>query len=151
MVENPTKFPDIPKEKETAEWGIRYERVITTELIDENGHLNYLGFIKIFEEAQKSSQEERGISRDYLLKEFGIRLFAKKLNIEYVDEMKIGERAIVLTKVMPPRAKSATYHQAMFKEDGTLVATIDFVVVSVGEDGKSKILPDEVRSALTTL
>jgi len=80
-------FDDVREQSEGGAWGVKYERTVTSELIDEaNNHLGYLGFIKIFEEAQRDFQEERRVAE--LLDEHSMRLFVRKLDVAYRGEAK---------------------------------------------------------------
>ena len=146
------RLDDVSNVEMSPGWGFRYERRITPDLLDQdNEHMAYLGFVRIFEEAQRQFQERRGLDHENLLSRFDIRLFVKSLKVDFEGEVKEGETVSVYTKSLLPRRSSFSYDQAMLNSSNELVATSSFVIVGVGEDKKPKELPVELRRALTTL
>ncbi len=145
-------FPNVPKGEGSPEWGFRYERTVSPDLVDsDNGHLGYLGFVKIFEEAQRALQVGRGLTHAATLERFKVRLVVKAIQIEYDGEVLPNESVQVFTKALLPGDTSVTYHQAILNDKNQKVASCDFTLVAMGDDKKPQTIPGAMREALTTM
>jgi acyl-CoA thioester hydrolase len=94
-----------------------FETEIIPEWIDPNGHLNMAYFMRVFDLATDTFQEYLDISWNYLERE-AKSVFALEAHITYLDEVMLGEKVHIATRLMDYDSKRIHFFHEMYRDPG---------------------------------
>lgn len=78
----------------------------------------------------------------------GIMLAVVEAHVKYKRSARYGDAIRVTTTIADLRSRGVTFAYDITLVDGTHIASASTVLVAVGRDGKSAVLPDPLRQAL---
>jgi len=78
----------------------------------------------------------------------GVSLAVADARLRFKRGARYDEVVRVVTSVTEVRSRTVTFGYEILLEDGTPLATASTVLVAVGRDGRSTMLPPELRQAL---
>ncbi len=118
--------------------------------LDAFGHLNHAVYLNYFEEARVRTLDAAGYPlQDVLDRGWGVHVV--RVEVDFRREAFLGDRLRIRTRVDEMRRTSVAVLQEARREgpDGLeLICEARVVWVWVGEDGRPRRVPDEVRQAL---
>ncbi len=123
------------------------ELVIPAEYIDCYQHVHYSDYLKIFENARSAFFERRGIHLGNWQELAGIRAVTRHIEIEYIRELREGDRIDINTAIMRVGETSFTFYHALVRE-GETVATCKQVFVMTNSAREKMALPYDFRAKL---
>ncbi|HKJ37450.1 MAG TPA: thioesterase family protein [Anaerolineales bacterium] len=102
-------------------------KVIPEDYIDIMGHMNVMWYVHIFDYGTRNLFESFGFGEAYV-NATGNGSFALESHIRYLNELKLGEKAIVRSRVLDRSDKIIHFMHFMTREhDGVLAATIEVI------------------------
>lgn len=127
-------------------------KMIPEDYIDLMGHMNVMWYFQIFGNATRSLFSSFGLSADY------VRLtrkgsFALETHIRYLNELRVGQTAVVRSRVLDRSDKIIHMMHFMTRQhDGALAATYE-VVGAHADLEKRRIapFPPEIAAAIDEL
>ena len=141
-----------PKEEKVEILPKHYDRIsyiVTDDMIDHNGHVNFRFLCSFFENGFQEYMKKRHASYDFLMKEFGTTTFFRHQEINYLGELKLGDVGNILTGVSEIRDTSFTVHQTIEDQSGKSLVVNKVVVVMIDISSKKKSpIPDIVRKRI---
>ena len=118
----------------------RYEFEVLPAWIDGNKHMNMGYYTVMFDLATDEIWAELGIGFDYK-RERGCGTFAAEAHIVYENEMLLGERGVVHSRVLGCDAKRLhVTHEAFREKDGKRAAAQEFIFLNV-DLGIRRVVP----------
>ncbi len=118
---------------------------VTSEHIDQYGHVNYLALPRLYEIAQDRALEECELSFQGLETDYGLRSFVRRTELDYFDQLFQGDEVTVSTAVNIGNT-SMTFDQHMEKAEKR-TSQYKLVVAVVDSEGRKAKIPDDVREA----
>ena len=123
--------------------------VISSEHIDEYGHVNYKSIAAILEPFQNDFLESRCTTFKKIELDYGLRSFVKKLEIVWFGQLRQGDRCHVSTELKLGET-SMTFGQTILREsDGATLVTLGMVVVMVDKENKKAPIPTKLKEQLS--
>lgn len=122
----------------------RWDLVVTEDMIDGNGHVNNVEYLRWMQDAAKHHSESRGCAR--AMQAMGATWVVRAHRIEYLKPCFSGEHISVLTWIASfRRVKSLRKYRILRREDGALLveAETDWIFMD-RESGRLKSIPQEV-------
>lgn len=114
--------------------------------LDSFGHVNHAVFLNYFEHARFHALAEAGFSWDALYAR-GWAIFVVRIEVDYLAEVRRGERLVVRTWADGFRRTSMVLAQEILR-DGEAAARARVTAVWIGPDRKPMRVPGEVRAGL---
>ncbi len=129
-----------------------YETVIDESYLDENNHMNVRYYLAIFDDATYEFFGSFGMGRDYYLTtENGS--FALEMHINYLAEVRLGEKVAIHSRVLNRTAKRIHFMQFMVNQDTEkLACTIEGVGSHVNTTiRRTSPFPDTIAQQIDAL
>jgi|TARA_B110000438_G_scaffold300711_1_gene353748 acyl-CoA thioester hydrolase len=124
--------------------------VITNEMCDLNGHLNVVYYYHIFAQDFGGFYEDMGFTSEYFEK--GFSSFTLETNLNYLKEIKEGEKCCPHYRMINVSPKLIHYGGILLTEEGEVSATYETVEVHIDmSTRKSSEMPDSFLSNLNTM
>jgi carnitine 3-dehydrogenase len=127
------------------------DRVVPTDWVDYNGHMNDARYLQAFSESMDCLLGVIGAGEDYVAA--GHSFFTVENHLRYLDEVKTGTRITVDTQVIKAEGKKLHVFQEMRRaNDGALCATAEQMFVHVSLTTRAACEPvGEVLNKIATL
>ncbi len=110
-----------------------YQVTVPEQWIDYNDHLTEGYYGVAFGEASDALLEHAGFDEQYRRDERG-SFYTVETHVQYLHEVKLGERLTFETMVLGVRPKSLHAFHAMKREDGKIAATQETLLLHVDLD-----------------
>lgn len=116
--------------------------------LDSFGHANHTVLLNYLEHARFKALEEGGFTYETLA-ERGWGVYVVRVEMDYLEEARLGDRLLVRTGAEEPRRSSMVLVQEVVRRDDpdAVVARGRVTAVWVGENGRPIRVPEEVRAA----
>ena len=116
---------------------------------DSGGVVYYGNYLKYLEEARTEFLEHKGLSvKD--LRDQGFLYAVRKCTITYKSPARYGDTLIVDAKLTKITAAQMVFEQKVIdKETGDVRAEAEVFLVSLNQDFKPAIIPDEIKAKIT--
>jgi carnitine 3-dehydrogenase len=114
-------------------------RVIPQGWTDYNGHVGESHYLEIGSQASDRFMEMIGCDAAYI--DNGGSFFTLENTVRYLAEMRAGETATVTTQVLLAEGKKMRLFHRVSRDDGTLSATIDSLLIHVDMDTRRSAPP----------
>jgi acyl-CoA thioesterase FadM len=108
----------------------RYRTEVREEWIDYNGHLHDAGYAIVLSEANEVLLADLGLSESYRVKT-GRGMFTVESHIRYLAEAKRGDVLQAASLLVSADLKRMRVHTLLSNEDGTPVATGEYLYLHV--------------------
>ncbi len=95
--------------------------------LDVLGHVNNAAYLQLFEEARWDMIASKGFGAQDI-KERGIGPVILDIHLRFKQEVTEGERVHILTQTTDYRGKIGYLEQQMFRADGAVVCSAEFVI-----------------------
>jgi acyl-CoA thioesterase FadM len=121
----------------------RYRTEVGEQWIDYNGHLNDAGYAIMLSEANEALLAHLGLSDDYRAGT-GQAMYTVESHIRYLAEAKRGDVIEAASVLVSADAKRLRLHTVLRRQDGTPVATGEYLYLHVAEaaGGVTAMPPD---------
>jgi len=118
--------------------------------IDAFGHVNHSVFLHYLEHARFEALEAAGFSWP-VLSERDWQIYVVRIEVDYVDQARRGERLLVRTRAEGFRRTTMTLAQEIVREDApeAVVTRARVTAVWIGPDRRPMRVPEDVRAGLT--
>jgi acyl-CoA thioester hydrolase len=108
---------------------VEFDVVVPEEWIDSNNHLNDARYVTIFSRACDALLAEFGVQ---VPAPDGLSLVTAELHVRYLREAKLGDRLLVLTRVLDLDEKRLhTFHEMRLADDEQVLATAEIMTLHV--------------------
>lgn len=125
-------------------------RKIPTSWTDYNGHMNETHYLELGARANDRFMELIGCDADYIAA--GGSYFTLENHIRYLKEIHAGETVTVTTQVLAAKGKTMHLFHCIRKEDETLSATVESLLLHVDLNARKSSEPGQsVRQRLRAL
>lgn len=111
---------------------------------DAGGIVYYANYLKFTERARSELLRELGFNHGLLRNESETLLVVKTAAIDYKKPAKLDDHLTVCTTLDNIRKVSVDMIQTIMRNDETLV-TMTIKIASIGENGKPKAMPEQLR------
>lgn len=108
----------------------RYRTEVRDEWIDYNGHLNDAGYAVVLSEANEVLFADLGLSEGYRVST-GRAMYTVESHIRYLAESKRGDLLQAASLLVSADAKRMRVHTLLSRDDGTAIATGEFLYLHV--------------------
>ncbi len=115
---------------------------------DSGGVVYYGNYLKYLEEARTEFLEQKGLSvRD--LRDQGFLYAVRKCTITYKSPARYGDTIVANAKLTKMTAAQMVFEQKVFdKDSGDIRAEAEVFLVSLNQDFKPAVIPDEIKNKL---
>ena len=118
--------------------------VVPQEYIDCYNHVHYKDYLNIFQNARMEFLAKRGISLTDLERE-NIRLVTRRIEIEYIHELLLGDSIKIYTDISRIGRTSVVFSQSIVRGDDGTATTCKQVFVLIDGTTRLKIaIPEEL-------
>jgi acyl-CoA thioesterase FadM len=129
----------------------RYRTEVRGEWIDYNGHLNDAGYAVVLSEANEALLAHLGLSEDYRAGT-GQAMYTVESHIRYLAEAKRGDVIHAASLLVSADSKRLRLHTVLCRDDGTPVATGEYLYLHVGTAaGGVTAMPPDRWAAVSAL
>jgi len=111
---------------------------------DAGGIVYHPNFLKFAERARTEYLRSGGYDHQRVMKEFGLLLVVKHIEIDYKAPGRLDDLLEVETKILKSGNTSLTLEQVIRRDDKVL-AQLKVVVVAITAEGKPKVWPPQLR------
>ena len=125
------------------------EKMVETEEIDSKdgyAHVNYATHLRWYEDGHRALLDQAGVGF-VALQQRGLRTFIRAANVEYLRELKAGDRIKIETAVERVGRTSMVYNQRILANDA-LSSRAKMTAVFVDAHGKPTAIPEDVKYSL---
>ncbi len=113
---------------------------IPTSWTDYNGHMNETHYLEAGSKATDAFMTLIGADEAYLAS--GNSYFTVESHVRYLDEVLAGEEITVTTQVIGGAGKKMHLFHRIFRQDGTLAATVETMLLHVSLKTRASTLPE---------
>ena len=106
-----------------------YEVTVPGGWVDYNGHMTEFRYLQLCGDATDAFLIHIGLDADYRAK--GCSAYTVETHIRHLAEVKAGERLSVETRLLGHDAKRFRLHHAILREDGSIAATGEHMLLHV--------------------
>lgn len=125
-------------------------RVIPIDWTDYNGHMNESRYGQIYSDAADEIMRRIGADADYIAG--GSSYFTVDIRIRFLAEALAGDTVYVHSRVLEGKGKKLRLFNEMYREDGTLLATGEQLLIHVNLSTRRASEPhDKVREKVEAL
>lgn len=140
---------DLPTADQVRALPAQADREVTSDVIDENGHMNIAHYFHPAAYAVWETMQQAGVDADYIAHR-GLSFFTVEHHLRYLAEMRLGDRFTVRPQLLERSDK--VLHALSYVLDEThdrlaCVLEVSYVHVSM-EDRRAVPVPDDVAAAL---
>jgi carnitine 3-dehydrogenase / betainyl-CoA thioesterase len=128
----------------------RYRTEVREEWIDYNGHLNDAGYAVVLSEANEVLLAYLGLSEDYRAGT-GQAMYTVESHIRYLAEARRGDVIHAASLLVSADAKRLRLHTVLCRDDGTSIATGEYLYLHVGKAGGVTAMPPDRWAAVSAL
>lgn len=115
--------------------------------VDYNGHMTEFRYLQVFGDATDAFLIHIGLDANYRAE--GFSAYTVETHIRHLSEVPAGERLVVETRLLGHDAKRFRLHHSMLREDGSIAATAEHMLLHVSTDeGRASPMPDALWNAL---
>lgn len=127
--------------QQVSEFRVRYAE---TDQMGVVYHANYLVWCEV-----GRTDLLRTLGKSYSeVEKSGLVLAVAEASLRFKRAARYDELIRVVTKVRSVRSRAVTFDYEIFHDSGTHLVSASTVLVSIGPDGRSVVLPSELRLAL---
>ncbi|MBL4629387.1 MAG: carnitine 3-dehydrogenase [Roseicyclus sp.] len=130
----------LPQE-DAAPVPVTLDRQVPQIWTDYNGHMNEAHYLEAGSNATDRFMEMVGADADYIAR--GLSYFTVENHLRYLDEVHAGDRLQAKTRLLGAEGKKLHLFHALTRGDGTLVATVESLLLHV-DLGTRKTCPPNV-------
>ena len=123
-----------------------YKRKIYGFQCDIYGHLNNGNYLQLYEEARAETLSSIDFPIEMLL-EMNIQIFVKRIEIDYILPVKLGEEIAIETRTNKLSRIKGIWDQRIYNSAGDLCSQALVTGVFIG-DGKPRRIPVDVLDAM---
>ncbi len=129
-----------------------FETDVEPDWIDLNGHLNVTYYVRAFDLATDAFMDLLGIGWDYTERERRT-IFMLESHVNYLNEMKLGERMRFTTQLIDFDAKRIhIFHEMYHALEGYKAATSEWLAIHVDMEARNACeIPDFARARLVEI
>jgi acyl-CoA thioesterase FadM len=129
----------------------RYRTEVSDEWIDYNGHLHDAGYAIVLSEANEMLLSDLGLSEGYRART-GRGMYTVESHIRYLAEAKRGDVLAATSMLVSADLKRMRVHTVLSRDDGTPVATGEYLYLHVSEAvGGVTMMPADRWTAVEAL
>jgi acyl-CoA thioesterase FadM len=128
----------------------RYRTEVRGEWIDYNGHLNDAGYAVVLSEANEVLLAYLGLSEDYRA-DTGQAMYTVESHIRYLAEAKRGDVIHAASLLVSADARRLRLHTVLCRDNGTPIATGEYLYLHVGKAGGATAMPPDRWAAVSAL
>lgn len=138
-----------PTYAEASSLPLVHEQDVPTEFIDQNGHMNIVHFFSLGSLGAWKRLQELGMGEDYI-ETRGSSFFTVAHHVEYLSELREGQRLTVHAGVVERNAKAARSLAAVLDPENERVACVlEVKVVHVSmQTRRASDIPDDIAAFL---
>ena len=123
---------------------------IPADWTDYNGHMNESRYGQVFSDAADGAMRVIGADQAYVAR--GLSYFTVEIHIRFLEEARAGERIRAVTQVLEGAGKKMRLFHRMEREDGTLLATGEQMLIHVSLATRAACDPEpEVATRLAEI
>jgi acyl-CoA thioester hydrolase len=125
--------------------------VVLPEWTDQNRHMNVAYYVLAFDRATDTFLQRLGLGWPVLAE--GRSIFTLAMNVDYLNEVFVGETVIIESRLLDGDAKRLHYYHRMTRDrDGALAATNEIVALHVSmATRRSAPFPDATMARITAM
>ncbi len=113
---------------------------------DSYGHVNNAVYLNYLEYGRMEALDELGITLDRLKKETGTLVVIRRIDIEYLRPVTMGDEIVIRTYLKESRKTSGVFRQeVVHRASGELAARADVTWVFITLNGKPTPIPQIVK------
>ena len=113
---------------------------------DSYGHVNNAVYLNYLEYGRMEALDELGITLERLKKETGTLVVIRRIDIEYLRPVTMGDEIVIRTFLKESRKTSGVFRQEVIHRlSGELAARADVTWVFITLDGKPTPIPQIVK------
>ncbi len=125
----------------------KFELSVYYEDTDLAGIVYYANYLKFIERARSEWVQALGIDQMRLKAEFGVVFAVRRIEADYLQAAKFGDRLLVRTRVLELTGARVRLEQKVERDTETLF-TANVTLIALTEGGKATRLPAEFRLKL---
>lgn len=135
----------VPKNRPVSETLI----TVRSPELDSFGHVNHAVFLNYLEHGRFEALEQAGLSWS-LLEETGCSIFVVRIEVDYLEEARRGERLLVRTWAQAFRRTSMVLAQEIVREGAPECVVVQAAVTAVwvGPKRRPQRVPEEIKKGL---
>ncbi len=128
---------------------VLHTEVIQSDWIDYNGHMNLAYYVLVFDHATDEFLDLIGMTEEFRTAN-NVSTFSAEIHVNYVQEVKQGDRVRVTTQLIDFDEKRIHYYHRMYHADeGYLVATNELLSLYMDMNARRVgIMPDVILNKL---
>jgi acyl-CoA thioester hydrolase len=114
---------------------------------DGAGIVYYANYLKFAERGRTEMMRELGFAHSRIQAETGIVFTVRRLAAEYLSPARLDDSLSVDTRIVEIGGATLKLDQQI-RRDGTVLVALDVLVACVGQDGRPRRVPSDLRAAL---
>jgi acyl-CoA thioester hydrolase len=115
---------------------------------DAAGIVYYANYLKFAERGRTEMMRDLGFAHSQVAADTGIRFAVRRVCADYRLPARLDDRLVVETRLLELGAATLRLDQRICRDDAILVA-LDLLIACIGEDGRPRRLPTDLRAALS--